>query len=133
EGPKVRGVIGGSCLHRGQADLKAGRTTAALADFGRVLALDPANDEARTLVDRVRRRARVFNLARRAAICAAAVGAVILLAVPATRLVKRARAQWESRSAKAVEAAPTATRAPAPPPPAAKEIARADEVAPSGQ
>src|SRR6267154_1498667 len=82
EGQKVRGQIVESCLRRGEADLRAGKTTAALADFGRVLALDPKNEQARTLVDRVRRRARLVKLSRRAAICVAVAAVLALVAVP---------------------------------------------------
>jgi tRNA A-37 threonylcarbamoyl transferase component Bud32 len=99
EGPKVRAQIVASCLRRGEADLRSGKSTAALANFGRVLALDPRNEQARTLVDRVRRRARLFKLARRAAIGVAVAGVLALVAVPALRFAQRTREQWMAQPA----------------------------------
>src|SRR3954464_3006652 len=134
EGPKVRARIVATCLRRGEADLRAGKTTAALSDFGRVLVLDPSNEEARTLVDRVRRRARVLKLARRVAGAVAVAAALALGGLPAVgvagaaalglgvapamRLAKRARAGWTARQQSAVATAPAATTAvpPAPQP-----------------
>src|SRR5256885_717849 len=88
EGPRVRAQIVEACLRRGQADLREGKTTAALADFGRVLALDPKNDEARTLVDRVRQRARLVRTGRRAALFALLAGVGALVGVPAPRFAR---------------------------------------------
>jgi hypothetical protein len=126
EGRRVRVQIVEACLRRGQADLRAGKTTAALADFGRVLALDPKNEEARTLVDRVRRRARLVKVSRRAAIGVAVAAVLALVAVPALHFAQRTREQWAARPA-----APTATASPttAPPkesPPAGPDQARAE-------
>src|SRR5207248_7647551 len=115
EGPKVRARIVEACLRRGEADLRSGKTTAALADFGRVLALDPRNEEARTLVDRVRQRTRLVKLARRAAICVAVAGVLALAGVPALRFAQRTREQW------AAKPAPPPVAAPARPAPALPE------------
>jgi serine/threonine-protein kinase len=114
EGRKVRAQIVASCLRRGQADLRAGKTTAALADFGRVLALDPKNEEARTLVDRVRRRARLVKLSRRTTIGVAVVGVLALVAVPALRFAQRTREQWAARPTPAPAAAAPAPTVPTP-------------------
>ncbi|MFL5291162.1 MAG: protein kinase domain-containing protein [Myxococcales bacterium] len=116
EGPKVRARIVATCLRRGEADLRAGKTTAALSDFGRVLVLDPSNEEARTLVDRVRRRARALKLARRVAVAVAVAAALGLGVVPAMRLAKRARAGWTARQQSAVATPPAATTAVPPAP-----------------
>jgi hypothetical protein len=119
EGPKVRAQIVESCLRRGEADLRSGKTTAALADFGRVLALDPRNEAARTLVDRVRRRTRLLNLARRAAIGVGVAGVLALVAVPALRFAQRTRDHWMAQPT------PPAVAAPAPSPALPKETAPA--------
>ena len=124
EGPKVRARIVEACLRRGEADLRSGKTTAALADFGRVLALDPRNEEARTLVDRVRQRTRLVKLARRAAICVAVAGVLALAGVPALRFAQRTREQWAAKpapppvaaSARPAPALPEETRPAAPEP-----------------
>ena len=61
-------------LGRGEQALKEKRTSAALAAFGRVLALEPRQPEARTRVDRIRTRARTILRARRALVaCSVAV------------------------------------------------------------
>jgi hypothetical protein len=116
EGPKVRAQIVATCLRRGEADLRAGKTTAALSGFGRVLVLDPANEEARTLVDRVRRSARALKIARRVAVAVAVAAGFGLAVVPAMRLAKRARAEWAARE-KPAAAAPPAAMAAVPPAP----------------
>jgi tRNA A-37 threonylcarbamoyl transferase component Bud32 len=127
EGPKVRARIVATCLRRGEADLRAGKTTAALSDFGRVLVLDPSNEEARTLVDRVRRRARALKVGRRFAVAVAVAAALGLSVVPAMRLAKRARAGWAARQQPAA-APPAATTAvpPAPRPTTPPAPAQAD-------
>ena len=123
EGPKVRAQIVEACLRRGAADLGAGKTTAALADFGRVLALDPKNEEARSLVDRVRRRSRLVKLARRAAIFVAVAGVVALAGVPALRFAQRTREQWRAQhTPPAVAAEAPAPPRQTPPPPAPEPV-----------
>ena len=64
-------------LAAGEDHLAHKRTSAALAAFGRALALDPQNAAARGRVERIRRRERVLKLARRGAIALAAVVALI--------------------------------------------------------
>jgi len=131
EGPKVRAQIVESCLRRGEADLREGKTTAALADFGRVLALDPKNDAARTLVDRVRRRARLFKIARRAAVFAVIAGVVALVGVPALHFAQRTREQWTAKPAPPAAAAP-APVVPQEKPPPPVETARPEPAPKTG-
>ncbi len=82
----VRARLVARSLSAGEEHLGQGRTSAALASFGRALALDPQNVDARGRVERIRRRERLVRLARRAAV---ALAAGIVLAVAA----------WQARSA----------------------------------
>jgi len=123
EGPRVRARLVARCLSRGEEELSRKRTSAALAAFGRVLALDPQNAQAKGRVDRIRRRAKLLKLSRRALIGAAACAMVALVSVPAIRFADRvqaARAERERQEARAREltaaAAAGATPAAAPPP-----------------
>jgi eukaryotic-like serine/threonine-protein kinase len=131
EGPRVRARLVARCLSRGEEDLARKRTSAALAAFGRVLALDPQNAEAKGRVDRIRRRARLWKIARRALIGGAACAIVAAVSVPAIRFADRvqaARAERERQETRAREltaaaAAPkTPTTPPPQPAPAAKPI-----------
>jgi serine/threonine-protein kinase len=70
----------------GEDQLARGKTSAALASFGRVLALDPKNAAARGKVDGIRRRERLARFARRAGLALAAVAVL-------------AFAGWEIRAA----------------------------------
>jgi len=136
EGPRVRARLVARCLSRGEEELSRKRTSAALAAFGRVLALDPQNAQAKGRVDRIRRRAKLLKLSRRALIGAAACAMVALVSVPAIRFADRvqaARAERERQEARAREltaaAAGGATPAAAPPaaapPPDAPSTAQA--------
>jgi eukaryotic-like serine/threonine-protein kinase len=82
----VRARLVARSLAAGEEHLSQKRTSAALAAFGRALALDPGNARARGRVDRIRRRERLFKLARRSIV------AMIALAVVAA-------AGWELRAA----------------------------------
>src|SRR5438552_4046014 len=82
----VRARLVARCLETGEEHLAHRRTSAALAAFGRALALDTSNAQARGRVERIRRRERFFKLARRAI--------VVLVA-----LVVLGAAGWEVRAA----------------------------------
>ncbi len=82
----VRARLVAHCLESGEEHLAQKRTSAALAAFGRALALDAANAQARGRVERIRRRERLFKLARRAIV------ALVALAVLGA-------AGWELRAA----------------------------------
>jgi len=117
EGPRVRARLVERCLSRGEEELSRKRTSAALSAFGRVLALDPQNAQAKGRVDRIRRRARLFKLGRRALIGATACAIAAAIAVPAIRFAERvqaARAERERQDARAREL--TAAAAATPPP-----------------
>lgn len=80
-------------LERGEAALQARRTPAALAAFGRALALDPGNAVAKARVERIRRRARRLKLLRRGL---AALAVLLALGLGARQLalrVERERAE----------------------------------------
>ncbi len=116
EGPRVRARLVARCLSRGEEELSRKRTSAALAAFGRVLALDPQNAQAKGRVDRIRQRARLLKLGRRALIGAAACAIAALVSVPAIRFADRvqaARGERERQEARARElTAAAAARAP---------------------
>lgn len=80
-------------LERGEAALQARRTPAALAAFGRALALDPGNAAAKARVERIRLRARRLKLLRRGL---AALAVLLALGVGGQQValrVERARAE----------------------------------------
>jgi eukaryotic-like serine/threonine-protein kinase len=114
EAPRVRAGLVARCLSRGEEELARKRTSAALAAFGRVLALDPQNAQAKGRVDRIRRRARLLKLGRRALIGAAACAIAAAVSVPAIRFFERvqaARAERERQEARAKELAAEAAAA----------------------
>src|SRR4051794_806461 len=91
-------------LRAGEEQLALGKTSAALAAFGRALALDPANVQAKGRVDRIRRRERLRRLARRSLLAVAGAVALLLAAwevramVDArTRATARAQAELAAR------------------------------------
>jgi eukaryotic-like serine/threonine-protein kinase len=121
EAPRVRGQLVARCLARGEDELSRKRTSAALAAFGRVLALDPQNAQAKGRVDRIRRRTRLVKLGRRALIGATACAIAAAVSVPAIRFAERvqaARTERERQEARAREltAAATAGTTPTPTP-----------------
>ena len=131
EGPRVRAALVARCLARGEEDLSRKRTSAALAAFGRVLALDPQNAQAKGRVDRIRRRARLLKIGRRTLIAAAAFAIAAAVAVPAIRFADRvqaARVERERQEARARELTAAAAARPEPaatPPPAQPSTATA--------
>jgi serine/threonine-protein kinase len=125
EGPRVRARLVERCLSRGEEELSHKRTSAALAAFGRVLALDPQNAQAKGRVDRIRRRTRLLKLGRRVLIGITACAIVAAVSAPAIRFAERvqaARVERERQEARAREltaasATPAlGTAAPNPPP-----------------
>jgi serine/threonine-protein kinase len=96
-GPKVRDQVVARSLATGEEQLQQGKTSAALAAFGRALALDPQNAQAKGRVERIRRRERLLKLGRRAALLVLALGLVVLVGwqVRAVVLSRRARAAAE--------------------------------------
>src|SRR5207237_215021 len=93
----VRSALVSRCLARGQEELSRKRTSAALAAFGRVLALEPDNAEAKGRVDRIRRRAKLLKLGRRALIGGAAAAIAAAVSVPAIRFFERVQAARDER------------------------------------
>jgi serine/threonine-protein kinase len=88
----LRARLVARCLLAGEDHLAQKRTSAALAAFGRALALDPENAQAKGRVDRIRRRERLFKLARRTVVAMVAL-AVLTAAVWELRAaIQRARA-----------------------------------------
>ena len=97
ESARVRAALVLRCLARGEEELLRQRTSAALAAFGRVLALDPQNSVAKGRVDRIRRRAKLIKLGRRALIAAAVAAITAAVSVPAIRFFDRVQAAREER------------------------------------
>ena len=91
-GPKVRARVVLRSLAVGEEQLQRGKTSAALAAFGRALALDPENAQAKGRVERIRRRERLLKLFRRAAVVALALGALWLAGWQVRTAVLHARA-----------------------------------------
>ena len=80
-------------LTAGDEQLRARRTTAALASFGRALALEPRNAVAQGQVDRIRRRERLLRLGRRTLFAALAFALAVAVATQVYAAVNRARAK----------------------------------------
>ena len=125
EGSRVRAALVARCLARGEEELSRKRTSAALAAFGRVLALDPQNAQAKGRVDRIRRRARLLKIGQRTLIVATAFAIAAAVAVPAIRFAERvqaARVERERQEARAGELTAAAAARPeaAAKPPAAQ-------------
>ena len=121
EAARVRAALVARCLARGEEELSRQRTSAALAAFGRVLALDPENAEAKGRVDRIRRRAKLIKLGRRALIGGVAAAITAAVSVPAIRFFDRVQAAREERDrqeARAKELRATQRESPAQAPPA---------------
>jgi eukaryotic-like serine/threonine-protein kinase len=123
----VRGRLVARSLANGEDHLSHRRTSAALASFGRALALDPENAQARGRVERIRRRERLLKLARRAAIALAAVAALVAGGWELRAAIQRARASAAAeraeqakhdaeRAARERAEAEARARAPQPPP-----------------
>jgi len=73
---QVRERLVARTLEQGEEHLQKRRTSAALAAFGRTLALDPENAQAKGRVERIRRRERLLKLGRRALLALAALAAL---------------------------------------------------------
>ena len=87
----VRARLVERALQVGEAHLAEGKTSAALSSFGRALALDPKNQEAKSRVDRIRRRDRLLKLGQRASIALLAAGVLGAGAVRMGRGVRETR------------------------------------------
>src|SRR5438552_4222252 len=92
-GPKVRDRVVARSLAIGEEQLRKGRTSAALAAFGRALALDPQNAQAKGRVERIRRRERLLKYGRRAMLVLAAAAALWAVATEVRAAVMAARAR----------------------------------------
>ena len=98
---QVRAMLVARTLKAGEEQLASGKTSAALASFGRALGLDPQNALARGKVDGIRRHERVQRLFRRAALLLA----LLLLAGFGSW---EARAMLRGRAASLAQPAPSA-------------------------
>jgi hypothetical protein len=127
-GANVRARLVARSLAAGEEHLSQKRTSAALAAFGRALALDPRNPQAKGRVDRIRRRDRMKKLARGTVIGLVAV-AVLFAAIwelyrarereyarAAAERVERERAVAEQSAREQAEAEARAKAAPPPAP-----------------
>jgi serine/threonine-protein kinase len=92
---KVRERLVARSLERGEEYLKTGKTSAALAAFGRALALDPHNAQAKGRVERIRRRERILKYGRRALLALAALGTLWASGWELRAILERARAAHE--------------------------------------
>ena len=153
--PRVRERLVARTLLQGEEHLSSRRTSAALASFGRALALDPQNATAKGRVERIRRRERLLRYGRRLVVAALGVIALWAAGWEIHYLVQRARARAAAeRIAQeriAAEAAahalaikppikqppapeptkrPPQQQQPPPPPPPPQKIARAPEAIP---
>ncbi|HEX9576440.1 MAG TPA: protein kinase, partial [Myxococcales bacterium] len=108
---KVREQLVARSLSLGEGHLAQGKTSIALAAFGRALALDPLNAQAKGRVERIRRRERLLKYGRRALLGAAAAALAWLGAWEVRAAVERARAA----QAKELAEHPVVTKPPAPP------------------
>jgi eukaryotic-like serine/threonine-protein kinase len=100
-------------LLAGEAQLREGKTSGALAAFGRALALDPHNAQARGRVDRIRRRERLTRLAGRSLIGLAALLALAFAGWNVRAAVIGARARAAARAADDAAATASARQPPA--------------------
>jgi serine/threonine-protein kinase len=127
----VRGRLVARSLATGEEHLAHGRTSAALASFGRALSLDPENAQARGRVERIRRREHLLKLVRRALIALLAVAALVAggwelraaiqraRAAAAAERSQQARLDAERAAREKAEAEARVRAAPQPPPPVA--------------
>ncbi|MCA1826835.1 MAG: serine/threonine-protein kinase [Myxococcales bacterium] len=92
-GPDVRGRVVRRSLENGEDQLRRGKTSAALAAFGRALALDPQNAQAKGRVERIRRRERLLKYGRHAAIAVAAIAGLYVVGLEVRAAIVSARAR----------------------------------------
>jgi len=106
-GPDVRSRVVRRSLENGEDQLRRGKTSAALAAFGRALALDPQNAQAKGRVERIRRRERILKYGRRLALALAGAAAlyVVGLEVRAGIMAARARAAAARAEQEKIDAA----------------------------
>ena len=123
----VRARLVARSLAAGEEHLSQKRTSAALAAFGRALALDPQNAQAKGRVERIRRRDRLQKLARATVIALVAAAVVVAGAWELNRATQReapraaaehaaqGRADAERRAREQAEAEAKAKATPPPP------------------
>jgi serine/threonine-protein kinase len=112
---QVRQRLVARSLEQGDLQLRRHKTSAALAAFGRALALDPENARAKGQVQRIRRRERLLRAARRAAMAVAALAALWGAGWEIRYAVQRARARAaQERAEQERVAAEEAARHPPP-------------------
>jgi hypothetical protein len=113
---KVRERLVARSLAVGEEQLRrGGKTSAALAAFGRALALDPVNVHAKNRVERIRRRDQLLKLGRRVLLVAAVAAVVALGAWQARAALEHALRQREKRLTAAALQTPRPATAPATP------------------
>ncbi len=126
QGKDVRARLLSRSLAQGEEQLKARKTSAALASFGRALALEPGNAVAQGQVDRIRRRERLLRYGRRALLLIALVVVAAALSTQVYAAVQRSRARALAAAVAAAAAAtPIPARAAPPPAPATTAVAPA--------
>jgi hypothetical protein len=113
-GANLRARLVSRSLSAGEAQLREGKTSGALAAFGRALTLDPHNAQARGRVERIRRRERLTRLARRSLIGLGALVALALAGWNVRAAVLEARARAAARRATGDAAALASAQQPAP-------------------
>ena len=109
-GPVVKARVVQRNLSNGEDQLRRGKTSAALASFGRVLALDPQNAQAKGRVERIRRRERLLKYGRRAGLALIAVAALWFAGVQTRAAILTARAEAARARAEREKAAAEAAR-----------------------
>jgi len=133
----VRARLVARSLEVGEEHLAKKRTSAALAAFGRALSLDPGNARARGRVDRIRRRERLFKLARRAIVAMVALAVAGAGGWELRAAIQRARASAAAQriadeklaAARSAQKATTSSRTvpPVAPPPTVSAVVRTTE------
>jgi serine/threonine-protein kinase len=101
-------------LERGDAQLRERKTTAALASFGRALALEPGNAVAQGQVERIRRRERLIRYGQRGLIAAVALAVASAGTTQVYAEVQRVRAREAAAAALAASLAAASPRAAVP-------------------
>jgi serine/threonine-protein kinase len=122
---ELRARVVNRALQRGEEALTQRRTAAALAEFGRALALDSANASARGQVERIRRRARLLLYGKRSALASLGAAALWLCGVHAARALQALRDAPPDPAAEATSTPPPPSTLPA-------REAKADPGAPAG-
>jgi hypothetical protein len=97
----VRARLVTRSLAAGEEHLAHKRTSAALSAFGRALALDPENLQAKGRVERIRRRDRLKKVARATVIALAGVAVMIAAGIELRRAAQREEARAEAAQERA--------------------------------